>query len=232
MLDPSWVSTTRGELRWVAGALGEVRDRDVLMDKLRRRVAELPVEDGPAALGLLAKLDAELGQARDALLGVLRSARYLSLIDTLVQGANDPPLTEQARLPAGAVLPRLARKPWKRLAQAVSDLPPQPGDVELHHVRVLAKRARYAAEAVAPVAGRGAARFADAVAGLQGVLGDLHDAVVAQQWLRTAAGRHPTRALVAGELLAQEAADAASLRGCWRAVWEKAARKKLRSWMR
>ena len=149
-----------------------------------------------------------------------------------MQGANDPPFTEAAALPAGAALPRQVRKPWRRLARAVEELPPQPSDVELHHVRVLAKRARYAAEAVAPVAGRAATRFAEAVAGLQGVLGDLHDAVVAQEWLRTAAGRHATRALVAGEMLAQERADAASLRDRWPAVWEKAAGKKLRSWMR
>ena len=232
VLDQSWVTATRDELRWVAGALGGVRDGDVLMDRLRRRVVQLPVQDGPAAQGLLAKLDAELGQARDALLGVLRSRRYLTLVETLVQGANDPPFTEAAALPAGAALPRQVRKPWRRLARAVDELPSQPGDVELHHVRVLAKRARYAAEAVAPVAGRAATRFAEAVAGLQGVLGDLHDAVVAQEWLRTAAGRHPTRALVAGEILAQERADAASLRDRWRAVWEKAAGKKLRSWMR
>ena len=232
VLDQSWVTATRDELRWVAGALGGVRDGDVLMDRLRRRVVELPAQDGPAAQGLLAKLDAELGQARDALLGVLRSRRYLTLVETLVQGANDPPFTEAAALPAGAALPRQVRKPWRRLARAVDELPSQPGDVELHHVRVLAKRARYAAEAVAPVAGRAATRFAEAVAGLQGVLGDLHDAVVAQEWLRTAAGRHPTRALVAGEILAQERADAASLRDRWRAVWEKAAGKKLRSWMR
>ena len=217
-LEPSWVSATRDELRWVAGALGEVRDRDVLMGRLRRLADEVPPPDRPAADGLLDKLQAELAQARQVLLGVLRSPRYVALVETLVHGAQEPPLTEEGKLPARAVLPRLARKPWRRLAAAVRALPPHPDDGELHRVRVLAKRSRYAAEAVAPVMGRPATRFADAVADVQGVLGDLHDAVVAQDWLRAAAGRHPTRALVAGELLAAERAEAECHRGRWRGV--------------
>jgi CHAD domain-containing protein len=233
LLDPGWVATTRDELRFVAGALGAVRDRDVLLVRLRQRVARLDADDAAAAEGLLAAMESERAEAREALLAVLRSSRYLDLVEALVQAARRPPLTEEARRPAKAVIPRLARKPWKRLSGTVGALPRQPSDVELHRVRVMAKRCRYAAEAVAPVVGRAAGRFAAAVADLQTVLGDLHDSVVAQEWLRTAArGAPPTRALVAGELLAAERADAEALRARWRGVWRTASRRKLRSWMR
>ena len=100
-------------------------------------------------------------------------------------------------------------------------------------MRIRAKRARYAAEAVAPVVGKPAARFADAAAGVQGVLGDWHDAVVAEEWLRAAAaGGASAKVLAAGQLVAIERHEAAGLRQAWRPAWKKASAKKLREWLR
>jgi len=103
---------------------------------------------------------------------------------------------------------------------------------EVDAVRIRAKRARYAAEAVAPAIGKEAKRFASAVADVQEVLGDHQDAVVAGQWLR----QHvPTgdggAAFVAGQLVAVEAAAADESREQWPATWERARRKSLRRWM-
>ena len=120
------------------------------------------------------------------------------------RGHGRPPLRRAAR-PAGRRRPRTrccsrrptARPPrscppsscgpWKKLAKAVKALDDPPPDEELHAVRIRAKRCRYAVEAVAPVVGKEAKRIASAVAGLQGVLGDHQDAVVAEGWLREAA---------------------------------------------
>ena len=60
-----------------------------------------------------------------------------------------------------------------------------PTDEQLHRVRIHAKRTRYAAEALLPVARKDARRFAAAAADLQGVLGEQHDAIVMRGWLRT-----------------------------------------------
>ena len=105
-----------------------------------------------------------------------------------------------------------------------------PTDAELHRIRILAKRARYAAEAVAPVAGPDAASFAKAAARLQTVLGEHQDSVTAQAWLRAAkvTGR---RAFVAGELIALERIAAADARAAWPQAWQSLDRKKLRDWM-
>ena len=108
-----------------------------------------------------------------------------------------------------------------------------PSNEELHHVRIRAKRARYAAEAAAralPAAGP----HAEAVADLQAVLGDQHDAVVAEEWLRAAVagGTSRQQAFVAGLLVAAEREDAAAERKRWRPAWKAASRQKLTGWLR
>ena len=109
-------------------------------------------------------------------------------------------------------------------------LPETPTDSELHRIRILAKRARYAAEAVAPVAGPAAAAFARAAAKLQTILGEHQDSVTAQAWLRASHARG-RRAFVAGELIALERIAAEDARARWPKIWNSLDRKSLRSWM-
>ena len=85
---------------------------------------------------------------------------------------------------------------------------------------------------MAPVAGKRARRLAEAIAGVQGVLGDHHDAIVAEEWLRKAVvDADVLQALALGELVAAERAEAARGRKEWRSAWKKANRKKLRAWL-
>src|SRR5260370_7803201 len=111
-----------------------------------------------------------------------------------------PALTADAQQRAEVVVPALARRDWKQLRKGVAALPDQPPDSELHRIRILAKRVRYAAEAAEPIARKIATRTAEDAAALQDVLGDHQDSVTVQQWLREA-GRGP-RAFVAGGLAA------------------------------
>ncbi len=71
------------------------------------------------------------------------------------------------------------------------------------------------------------------VSELQDVLGEQHDAVVAEEWLRGAAAQGLSRqqALVAGLLVAVQRQDAADRRGEWRKVWKRLDRASLRAWM-
>jgi CHAD domain-containing protein len=116
------------------------------------------------------------------------------------------------------------------LKKAVEVLDRDPADEALHQVRIRAKRARYAAEAAAPVAGKPARAFAKAVAEVQSILGDHQDAVVAEDWLRRVDGGRSV-ALVAGQLIARQQAEAAAIRRAWPAAWKKADAKKLRAWL-
>jgi CHAD domain-containing protein len=109
----------------------------------------------------------------------------------------------------------------------LGDDPPDPA---LHNVRILAKRCRYAAEAVAPVIDQ-AASFAAALADLQTVLGDHQDAIVAELWLREVTVTTPKSALAAGHLILLQSFERARLRAEWPALWRTASAKKLCSWI-
>ncbi len=231
LLDVEWVVGLRDELAWIAGELGAVRDADVLDERLRRLVAGLPEQDARGAAALLRRLAAERAAARTRLLGGLDSERYVKLLNALEQAAIEPRCLPEAEVRASDVVAELVRRPWKHLAGAVDALGPEPADEALHEVRIHAKRCRYASEAVTSVVGRPAQRLAEAVAGVQTVLGDFHDAIVAEQWLRSAAPGGTDKALVAGELIALERQEAAALRASWKSAWKAASAKKLRAWL-
>ena len=89
-------------------------------------------------------------------------------------------------------------------------------------MRKKAKRTRYALEAIAPVTGKDIRRLADRVRGIQDVLGDHHDAVVATAWLRDAAVSgdvDPSVAFTAGQLADTFIRDAGRLRTRWSHTW-------------
>ena len=160
----------------------------------------------------------------------MRSPRYTALLDDLVAAANDPQTTPEASGSAAALLPPLAGGPWRRLRRVVKRLGDDPDDGALHQVRIRAKRARYAAEAVAPVARAAVGRFAEAVAGVQEVLGEHHDSVVAEQWLRRGEVAGSTDPLVLGELIGVQRAAAAAARTSWPKAWKAARRARPRGW--
>jgi CHAD domain-containing protein len=230
LLDVEWTEPLRSELGWLAMGLGAVRDREVLLDRLRGRTATLPAGDQRSATSLLHLLVDEIEALRKKLMEDLDSQRYIDLLEALVSAAHAPVTTPDGEQRAASVLPALASTPWKRLRSAVKQLPDTPTDAELHRIRILAKRARYAAEAVAPVAGSKAGDFARAAAKLQTVLGEHQDSVTAQAWLRAArvSGR---RSFVAGQLIALEGLAASESRARWRKVWDALDRKRVRDWL-
>jgi CHAD domain-containing protein len=233
-LDAEQVAATRAELGWLAARVGVVRDADVLTARLRTSGDALPDADSAAVLTLLSSVGQQAGTARAAMLDAMRSSRYLCLLDALVTLAGHTPLAIETTptAPAAAhVAACVAGRPWRRLARAVAVLPANPPDDALHRVRILAKRCRYSAEAVGPLVGPPAARFAAAVADVQTVLGDHQDTVVAEAWLREAARDNPAAGVAAGELIAHERTQRERLRAQWPVVWHSASAKKLRRWM-
>jgi CHAD domain-containing protein len=121
---------------------------------------------------------------------------------------------------------------WKHLKREVEQLSDPPRPEELHQVRIRAKRCRYASEAVAPAVGKEASKLASAVADLQGVLGDHHDAYVADQWLRDASVElDAPQVLAAGELISLQMLEAAELEREWQTSWQTASKKSLRRWL-
>jgi len=105
-------------------------------------------------------------------------------------------------------------------------------------VRVLAKRARYGADAVAPALGRKRAararKFAKKAADLQDVLGELQDSVVAGETIHEVARAHPEAGgfnLAAGRLIERELRERVGNRERFPFVWDRLDRKGHTSWM-
>jgi CHAD domain-containing protein len=207
----------------------------VLLERLRREGKDL----SPRLHVLFEALESRRDEARAALLEDLRSARYVDLLDRLVEAAREPRLSDRAQQPSREVLPALAARSWRKLDKAARALGDDSPDEDLHRVRVLTKRARYAAEAVAPALapkpGRKAARFAGRAADVQDVLGELQDSVVAAKTLQDFAleRRHkgPLN-LATGRMLERESRRHDAARAAFGPAWRKLGRKKLRSWMR
>jgi CHAD domain-containing protein len=235
LVDPVWAEELRAELKWLADLLGGVRDLDVLRQRLQKAAAGFPPADRQAAARLVRRLVRQRSVRLRELHDGLESPRYLALVGRLVQAARDPHLAPTAEAPAKDVLPALVAGPWKKLRRDAKRILAEDGavpDEHLHALRIRAKRARYASEAAARAL-PDAEPLAVAVAELQGVLGDQHDAVVAEVWLRNAvrAGCSRHQAMVAGLLVAAELEEAQRGRDEWRAVWEACDRKRLRAWL-
>jgi len=243
LLDPLWASGLRAELYWLADKLGAARDAEVRRARLRKTAAADPL----AALddAALARLDADLAarheEALNALDAALRTERYLVLLDHLAAAAGAPRLlAARAEAPARELLPRLVAKPWRQLAfgsdgvSGAGDLDPLAPDDEWHEVRIRAKRARYATEAVADVLGGAAADLARMLAEVQGLLGEHQDAAIAAHtWLAIARADPDDHALAvtAGRLYERERAAVRRARDRFPALWAKADRRRLTGWL-
>ncbi|MEP7204000.1 MAG: CYTH and CHAD domain-containing protein [Ilumatobacteraceae bacterium] len=236
LLDRHWTAWLRDELNWLGGEVGIGRDADVLSIRLRSQLARLPDPDAKTAQSLLQRLAETSTDAFERVVDVLSGDRYMTLLDALVDTAREPRFAaEPADLPdrpGRRIFRRLARQPWRRLKRAIAELEPDAPQTAMHASRIRAKRARYAAEAVAPLYGREARRFARAMADVQTVLGKFQDTAVAEAWLREAAKALPSTRLVAGELVGFERDDRSRLRDEFWAVWKKASKSKLRTWLK
>lgn len=233
VLDPEWTRSLRNELRWLAERLGEVRDADVMQARLRRRVTDLPAGDAEAGAWLVARGEEERAGARRRLVEVLTTERYAVLLDRLVAAARSPQVVGDPDAPAAVVLPALVKSTWQQVRRRVGALPDGGSADQLHEIRKRAKRCRYAAELAAAAVGKPAKRFAGGMADVQDELGGLQDASVTEAWLRRVAQSAPPEvALVAGQLLAAERAEAQSWRSRWWKTWKKASRPKRRAWLK
>src|SRR3954447_24991097 len=124
LIDRHWADGLREELRWLGQVLGEVRDLDVLIERLHESAEGLEEGLGP----LFEALEQRRREARNSLLGALRTARYVELLDRLVEAVESPELTPAADAPAGEALPPLVQRSWKKLRKKGRKLGPKSAD--------------------------------------------------------------------------------------------------------
>ena len=233
LVDPDWSEPIEAELKWLARWLGDVRDVDVMNDRLRQSAGELADALGP----LFAALDRRHVRASEVLRSVLEGERYRSLLARLAEAAVHPALRDDARAPCRSALPPLVARTWKPLKARGRALGPHDPAEDFHAVRIRAKRARYAAETIADAldgrAADDARRFARLATRVQDVLGTHQDAIVAGQEILRVAAEHPADGpfnLAAGRLLERQELAARDARAKFFDLWDRLDRKKVRHW--
>ncbi|HXV93519.1 MAG TPA: CHAD domain-containing protein [Pseudonocardia sp.] len=224
LLDAAWADGLRAELGWLGGALGPVRDLDVLLLRLREEIAELPEQERAAGEELVAGLETEREAARARMLAALDAPRYTALVERLVDAVRLPLPTPSATDTAPELVD-LVRAEARKLRKAVEKAGPEPPDAVLHEIRILGKRVRYTGELVEPALGKPVRRLLKATAGFQEVLGDHQDACVAEHRIRElldGLGELPDAhvVFVAGRLVERERTRAQEKRAQWWAAWE------------
>jgi CHAD domain-containing protein len=190
LLDAEAANRLRGELKWLAGCLGEARDAEVLRERFKDMVAHEPPDLilGPVSRRIEEALGADYHAAHVKVLQALDDPRYFRLLDALDAFLAAPPLKDPASGPAHTIVAALIGKDRKRVRRDVRTAKGTPEGAEhdraLHEVRKSAKRLRYAAESFAPVQPKRAARLTRAAHGLQRILGEHQDSVVTRDVLR------------------------------------------------
>ena len=194
VFDEHALGAVESDLKWFAGLLGEVRDCEVQRRRFADALAGLPDELvlGPVAARIDSDLHQTQLQARSRVSEAMDSPRYLGVLALLHRWRTDLPMARPAKL---QVLRKRARRAGKKADKRLRQALAEDRDDLLHAARKAAKRARYAAELVAPVADksemkRDIKRFKH----IQSVLGDHQDSVVAAgvlQRLARVAGTTP-----------------------------------------
>jgi CHAD domain-containing protein len=229
------------ELQWLGHALGRARDDEVLAAHLRDTLRTVPAEllIGPVQARVQGHFAPRRAASNAAVLEAFDSPRYAALLAELDRLTHEPPHGPQAQAPARDVLPAAVRRAYRqaeRRMRRARQTPAGPArDVALHQARKSARRARYAAEAVAPAAGQPARKFAGQMKRIQSVIGDHHDTVAARQEARDlgiGAYLAGENAFTYGLLHEREFRRAQQLEARARRDWQRASRRRYRRWMK
>jgi CHAD domain-containing protein len=239
VVESEWLGPIEGEMKWLAGLLGGVRDLDVLIARLHKAADEDGLSDSGALAPLFDDLMARHAQASADLRSGLEGDRYRELLAAIERAIDRPLLGGSADVPCRKAMPPLAASVWRRLKRCGRGLRPSDPDEAFHEVRKRAKRARYTAEMVALIlsgsAAKGAHRFIRGTTRVQDVLGEHQDAVVAGHEVASILARHSDdRAFQqAAHLLLDGLAEAArEARKAFFDVWDRLDRKKCRRWLK
>ena len=162
------------DLRWVAGALGEVRDLDVHLEGLSEEASR----NGEVLEEVVSLLRERRNEARRGMLEALDSNRYERLIAsfsaTLRRGRSPTPTS-----PILEVAPNLIRDRYKKVRKSANRLSEDSPPEHYHDLRKKGKRLRYALEPLQEIYGKQAQKMVKLLKKIQDDLGDHQDFIVA-----------------------------------------------------
>ena len=202
LLKPGWEAPLRDKLGWLGRQLGEARDLDVQIAYFKGQSDSVKPPDRSAFERFIDYLQQKRSKVQQQLVSHLRRPRYVALINRLLPAVREPAIVPNDDMS----IPDLAAKAFRKLRKAVKALDDSASYATWHCVRIRAKRARYAAELAEVCSGQAATRFIDQIKLIQDQLGDIQDAVMAEDHLRRftskKAGRHS--AFLAGQMVERQ----------------------------
>ncbi|UGQ14924.1 CHAD domain-containing protein [Yinghuangia sp. ASG 101] len=238
LVDAEPAGALADELRWMADCLAGERDNEVLLARLLDALDTLPVRSGSARAraAVERRLRGGLATGHTAALRALDSADFAALAEQLAAPRLGLTFTARAAQPVGTAVPRLAAAAFRKLAKGADALPlaqasvpyahPVPlsgeDDEAWHRVRILGKRARYAADLAAPEFGAPAKDLAKRMKAVTESLGTHQDAALAAEVVRELAlspRLGGSAAFVLGELYTVQRFAVAEARHTFAGVW-------------
>lgn len=188
--DAEAVKRFNKSLRRTGGALGAVRDLDVLIEKAEAYQAGLPEDSASNIEPLLASWHGRREVARRELIEYLDSAAYRGFVDAfraflLTPEAHALPIPpgEPVAHEVRHVVPRLVMERYEQVRAYEPILAAAP-ITTYHQLRVDFKRLRYALEFFQKLLGPEAPAIIKQVTAMQDLLGALQDAHVAEELIR------------------------------------------------
>ncbi|MDT5088841.1 MAG: hypothetical protein QOG47_1548, partial [Mycobacterium sp.] len=165
------------DLRELGNVLGVARDAEVLADRYRSALDDLPPElvRGPIRQRLVGGAEQRYRSGLRHALAAMRSPRYFRLLDALDAVIAEPPPAD--REPGPAAVAKAGKKVRKAAKAAGHARDGADRDNAIHRIRKRAKRLRYTADAI------GAKKVSMRAKELQSLLGDHQDSVVSREHL-------------------------------------------------
>ena len=176
------------EFKWVAAALGKVRDLDVYRENLDSYAAEFPTPDMAHDSDYQRHLADKWRKARKRLLASLTSRRYERLkyrfARFLGRGPSRRSMKTFGSVKIGVAAQQLIDKRYEVVLRHGRAITPGSSSESLHALRIQCKRLRYLFEFFHPIYGDSLKPEIKKLRKLQDVLGEFQDASVATQQLR------------------------------------------------
>jgi triphosphatase len=191
---PERAGWLREELRWVAHALGDVRDLDVQIERFQAWKEEANEEVSGFLDRILSITHKRRAEARKNMLEALDSSRYDRLESSFAEMLRRGPAAAlelaqtngkgQADEVVTAAAPALVSDRYRKWRKAAKRLDESSSPEAFHDARKKGKRLRYTLEFVSEVYGKPVQKLVKHLKALQDDLGDHQDAVVAAAYLR------------------------------------------------
>jgi triphosphatase len=218
---PEQASFYRHELKWVAGALGDVRDLDVQIEHLEE-LSSKQEEDREAFGEVVEALEERRAEAHERMLEALNSDRYERFVSAFAGMLRRGPEGEEheegvVNEPITAVAPDLVSRRYRKWRKSGKNLSEESPPEDYHEFRKEGKQLRYALEFLTDVYGeKPTDRLVKPLKEVQDGLGRHQDQIVAAELLENvAAGARrlpPRTAFAMGALSEHHLQEAAGLR--------------------